>query len=93
MLSKAAILSHLKFGTKVETVEHHPLSKEMVQSLREQFYLSADQLASFSCEEHRSAQRGARSDILVYDSTGALRYEGRKFGSTVGISFWKPSAS
>jgi hypothetical protein len=94
MLSKEAIFSHLRFGSSVESTDRHPLSKEMAQSLREQFSnLSASELSQFSCEQHRSSQRGARSDILVYNAAGVLRYEGRKFPSTDGIAFWRHSAS
>jgi hypothetical protein len=94
MLSRDAIFSRLKIGSGGASAERHQLSKQMVQSLREQFSnLGVAELSSYSCEQRHSGQRGAKSDILVYDADGVLQYEGRSFSSTEGISFWKHSAS
>jgi hypothetical protein len=68
------------------------LPKEVAASLKAQFSsLAGQDLSAYTCEQERSAQTGAKFDIHIYDESGALRYEGRNFGSQ-GFSFWKPGA-
>jgi hypothetical protein len=92
MLSREAILSRLKIGSRVESIEHHALSKEMIESLGEQFgSMARRDLSGYSCEQHRSHQRGASMDVFIYDAAGVLKFEGRKFPGASGIPFWKTS--
>lgn len=83
-----------KMSTKDEAKSHHdPLSKDVAASLREQFSsLAGQDLSGYTCAQVRSNQKGAKHDLHIYDASGELRYEGRSFGGSLGISFWKPGA-
>jgi hypothetical protein len=69
------------------------LPKDVAVSLVGQFSsLRGQDLSGFTCEQRKSTQTGAKTDISIYDATGVLRYEGRSFGGSQGSSFWKPNA-
>jgi hypothetical protein len=92
MLSKEGILGKFRGGAGQDSKSHRSsLPKEIAASLREQFSsLAGQDLDGYTCEQERSHQKGAKNDIRIYDAAGELRYEGRSFGGSAGISFWKP---
>jgi hypothetical protein len=91
MLSKEGLLSRFKSGAGSGTKDHRAaLPKDVAQSLVQQFSsLAGQDLSGFTCEQERSKQSGAKHDLRIYDASGALRYEGRRFSGSQGISFWK----
>ena len=69
------------------------ITKDVATALVQQFSsLIGKDLHGYTYEQRPSSQPGAKSDISVYDASGALCYEGRKFGGSQGISFWKPAS-
>ena len=93
MLSKTGILSRFKAngGDAAKVAHRSSLPKDVAQSLVEQFSsLVGQDLSGYTCETVRSKQTGAKHDLHIYDWSGALRYEGRRFSGSQGISFWKP---
>lgn len=95
ILSREGILSRFKLGADSESKSgRKALSREVVTSLVDQFpSLAGQDLSGYTCEQERSKQNGAQYDIHVYDATGTLRYEGRKFDRSQGVSFWKPGSA
>jgi hypothetical protein len=90
MLNKLSLFSKHAHAAVVEG-PRTALPANVARSLSLQFtYLSPEQLASFTCERHRSQRADAREDIAIYDSEGTLRYSGRSFDGRT-MSFWKPS--
>ncbi|HEU0072613.1 MAG TPA: hypothetical protein VFS30_01245 [Dehalococcoidia bacterium] len=84
-----------KMSTKGEakSSRHDPLPKDVAVSLKEQFSsLAGQDLSGYTCAQERSNQKGAKHDLHIYDASGELRYEGRRFDGAQGISFWKPGA-
>jgi hypothetical protein len=94
VLSKEGILGRFRSNGDSEKQPHRgELPKDVAQGLVEQFSsLRGQDLSGFTCSQERSKQTGAKYDIAVYDAAGELCYEGRKFGGSQGISFWKPGA-
>ncbi len=94
MLNKEGILSRFKIGPSGESKAHRDaLPKDVLTSLKEQFSsLAGQDLSGFTCEQERSHQKGAKHDLHIYDASGQLCYEGRRFGGSEGISLWKPGA-
>jgi hypothetical protein len=71
-------------------VERTPLTSSVARALLNQFnFLSADQIAGWTCERRRSDRPDVREEIRVFDGEGNIIYTGRSFGGRV-ISFWKP---
>jgi hypothetical protein len=81
-----------KMSTKGEAKsQQEQLPKDVAVSLKEQFSsLAGQDLSGYTCIQERSSQKGAKHDLHIYDAAGELRYEGRSFGGSMGISFWKP---
>ena len=91
MLSKLSIFS--KGGATShadDVVERTPLTPNIVKALLNQFnFLSAEQMAGWTCERRRSDRADVREEIKLFDRDGNVVYNGRSFGGRV-ISFWKP---
>jgi hypothetical protein len=91
MLNKLSLFSKPAHAAAVAEGPRTALPPNIAKALQMQFtFLSPDQIASFTCEKHRSERHDARDDIAIYDSEGTLRYNGRSFNGRT-ISFWKPS--
>lgn len=94
VLSKEGILGRFRSNGGGEKEAHRgQLPKDVAEGLVQQFSsLQGQDLSGFTCTQERSKQNGAKYDIAVYNAAGELCYEGRKFGGSQGISFWKPGA-
>jgi hypothetical protein len=91
MLSKLSIFSRGAPASHADdVVQRTPLTPNVTKALLNQFnFLTAEQIAGWTCERRRSDRPDAREDIKLFDSDGNLVYNGRSFGGRV-ISFWQP---
>jgi hypothetical protein len=93
MLNKVSLMSRFKTGGGEAKLHHSGLSNDIAAALREQFSsLAGQDLSGYTGTQERSRQSGAKFDLHIYDASGELRYEGRKFDGAQGVSFWKPGA-
>jgi hypothetical protein len=92
VLNRDAIISRFKVSAGGEAKsQRKALPKDVAVTLKEQFSsLAGQDLSGFTYEEGRSKQKGAKHDLHIYDASGELRYEGRRFDGAQSISFWTP---